>query len=190
MDPQLASVAAKVKGNEKLITMLTNMKELRDRQEYLTDTHTMFLMQGSDKIPAKAKKVKIDKEQGFGVLREDLGGGHNELTFIFSKKLSGGKLKKSFLEAVVFGHLLHDFGMLATAGSDWAKRDATNTIDASTAMVPDENDPLYAKCGSTAAVDTLVAHYKSEFGVLSDLSGAKDEDKILNAAHQLSLIHI
>jgi hypothetical protein len=33
--------------------------------------------------------VKIDKEIGYGFLREDLGGGYNDLTFVFSAKLAG-----------------------------------------------------------------------------------------------------
>ncbi len=184
MDPQFASWAAKVKENEELLTKLTNLKELRDRQEYLTDTHSLWLMQGSERIPDKAKKLKIKPDLGFGVLREDLGGGYNELTFVFSKKLSGSALKKAFLRSVVFGHLLHDFGMLATAGSDWADRNADNMIDAKTAVVPDEYDPLYAKCGSGAAIDTLIRYYKSEYPVLSDLSGSKNEEQILNDAHK------
>ncbi|MEM6291144.1 MAG: hypothetical protein AAGA54_07755 [Myxococcota bacterium] len=184
MDPAFVAWAGTMKGNDELMAQVTNMKELRDRQEWLTDTHSLWLMQGSDKTPPKAKNLKIEKELGFGVLREDLGGGHNELTFVFSKKLSGAKLKKAFVRSVIYGHLLHDFGMLATAGSDWAKRNADNMIDAKTAMVPDEYDPLYAKCGSGAAVDSLIKHFKNDYKILEGMSGAKDEEAILNAAHK------
>ena len=184
MDPAFAAWSKQIEGNEELLTKITNMKELRERQEYLMDTHALFLMEGSERIPDDAKKIKIDKSLGFGVLREDLGGGHNELTFVFSKKLSGAKLKKAFVQSVIFGHLLHDFGMLATAGSDWAKRDADNVIDSRTAIVPDEFDPLYAKCGSGAAIDTLIKHYKGTYPVLEGMTGAKDEEAILNAAHK------
>ena len=184
MDPKLAAWAKQIEGNEELLTQITNMKELRERQEYLSDTHSLFLVQGSERIPEKAKSVKIDKATGFGILREDLGGGHNELTFVFSKKLSGAKLRKAFLQSVIFGHLLHDFGMLATAGSDWAKRDADNVIDSTTSIVPDEFDPLYARCGSAAAVDTLIKHYKGTYSILEGMTGAKDEDAILNKAHK------
>ncbi len=184
MDPAFAAWAKKIEGNEELLTKITNMKELRERQEYLSDTHSLWLVQGSERIPDKAKKIKIDKATGFGVLREDLGGGHNELTFVFSKKLGGAKLKKAFLQSVIFGHLLHDFGMLATAGSDWAKRDADNVIDSRTAIVPDEFDPLYARCGSLAATDTLIKHYKGTYPILEGMSGAKDEEAILNTAHK------
>ncbi len=184
MDPQFATWAKQVEGNEELLTKITNMKELRERLEYLGDTHSLFLMQGSERVPDKAKSVKINKETGFGVLREDLGGGHNELTFVFSKKLSGPKLKKAFLQSVIYGHLLHDFGMLATAGSDWAVRDADNVIDSRTAIVPDEYDPLYAKCGSAGAVDMLIKFYKSDYPILEGMSGAKDEEAIVTKAHK------
>ena len=184
MDPAFATWAKQIESNEELLTKITNMKELRERQEYLTDTHSLWVMAGSASVPDKAKNINIDKNTCFGVLREDLGGGHNELTFVFSKKLSGPKLKKAFLQSVVFGHLLHDFGMLATAGSDWAERDADNVIDSRTAIVPDEYDPLYARCGSGAAVDTLIKHYSKEYAVLEGLSGAKDEEAILNVAHK------
>ncbi len=184
MDPQFAAWAEQVKDNEELLTQITNMKELRERQEWLSDTHSLWLMEGSANLPEKAKSVRVDKELGFGVLREDLGGGHNELTFVFSKGLSGASLKKAFLRSVIFGHLLHDFGMLATAGSDWAERDADNVIDSRTAIVPDEFDPLYAKCGSGAAIDTLIKHYKNDYKILEGMSGAKDEEAILNAAHK------
>lgn len=184
MDPAFAAWAKQIEGNEELLTKITNMKELRERQEYLSDTHSLWVMEGSANVPDKAKKIKIDKNTGFGVLREDLGGGHNELTFVFSKKLSGAKLKKAFLQSVIFGHLLHDFGMLATAGSDWAVRDADNVIDSRTAIVPDEYDPLYARCGSGAAVDTLIKHYSREYPILEGMSGAKDEEAILNTAHK------
>jgi len=184
MDPAFAAWADAIEENEDLLTKITNMKELRERQEYLSDTHSLWLMEGSDRMPPEAENVKIDKKTGFGVLREDLGGGHNELTFVFSKRLGGASLKKAFLQSVIFGHLLHDFGLLATAGSDWAQRDADNVIDSRTAIVPDEYDPLYARCGSAAAVDTLIKHYKSDWPILEGMSGAKDEDAILNTAHK------
>ena len=184
MDPQFATWAKQVENNEELLTQITNMKELRERLEYLSDTHSLFLMEGSERIPEKAKSVKINKETGFGILREDLGGGHNELTFVFSKKLSGPKLKKAFLQSVIYGHLLHDFGMLATAGSDWATRDADNVIDSRTAIVPDEFDPLYAKCGSEGAIEMLVKFYKTDYPILEGMTGAKDDEAIITKAHK------
>ena len=135
-------------------------------------------------MPAKAKGVKIDPELGFGVHREDLGGGYNELTFVFSRKLSGTSLKKAFLRSIVYGKLLTDFGMLATAGSDFAQRDENNVIDSKTAVVPDKYDPLYAKCGSAAALDTFITHYKGKYPFLADLPANGNSDAILNTAHK------
>jgi hypothetical protein len=98
--------------------------------------------------------------------------------------MGGSSLKKAWLRAVIYGHLLHDFQMLSAAGSDWAERDADNRIDSTTAVVPDAYDPLYAKCGSGAAVDTLVKYYGGKYAFLNDLSGAKDEDAIHAVAHR------
>lgn len=184
MDGPFLAWAKQVRENEELLEKLTNLRELREREEYLNDTHSVWVIQGSDKLPEKAKDVKVDPSLGFGVKREDLGGGYNELTFVFSKKLKGDALKKKFLQSIIYGHLLHDFQMLATAGSDFAKRDADNVIDSTTSIVPDEYDPLYAKCGSGAAIDTLIQHYGSKYPVLTGLRGASNPDKVLNDAHQ------
>lgn len=182
--PPFDKWAAELASNEKLMRVITDMRELKDREAFLNDTHQLFAIEGSPIIPKKAAKVRIDPAMGFGVLREDLGGGYNDLTFVFSKKLSGPALKKSWLRAVIYGHLLHDFQMLSAAGSDWAVRDADNRIDSTTAVVPDEYDPLYAKCGSGAAVDTLIKYYGGKYPILSDMSGAKDEDAIHSVAHK------
>jgi hypothetical protein len=182
--PPFDQWAADLVANEKLIKTITDMRELKDREAFLNDTHQLFAIEGSEIIPKKAAKVRIDPAMGFGVLREDLGGGYNDLTFVFSRKMSGSQLKKAWLRAVIYGHLLHDFQMLSAAGSDWAVRDADNRIDSTTAVVPDEYDPLYAKCGSGAAVDTLIKYYGGKYPILSDLSGAKDEDAIHAVAHK------
>lgn len=183
-DGPLKAWAQQVRNNEDLLTRLTNMKELREREEYLNDTHTIWAIEGSPLIPADAKNLRPDKGMGFAVKREDLGGGYNDLTFVFSKKLKGGALKKAYLRSIIYAHLLHDFQMLATAGSDFAKRDSDNVIDATTAVVPDKYDPLYAKCGSGAAVETLIAHFKGKYPLLSDLSGIKNPEKALDIAHK------
>jgi hypothetical protein len=176
--------AKELAENEKLLKTITDMRELKDREAWLNDTHQLFAIEGSDIIPKKASKVRIDPAMGFGVLREDLGGGYNDLTFVFSRKLGGASLKKAWLRAVIYGHLLHDFAMLSAAGSDWAERDADNRIDATTAVVPDAYDPLYAKCGSGAAVDTLIKYYGHQYAFLGGLSGAGDEDRIHAVAHK------
>lgn len=183
MDEPFLAWAKQIRGDEELLTKVTNLRELREREEFLNDTHSLWVMEGSPKLPAKAKNVKIDKELGFGALREDLGGGHNEMTYVFSRKLSGNELKAAFVRSIVYGSLLHDFQMLATAGSDFAKRDEDNVIDSRTAVVPDEFDPLYAKCGSRAATDTLIHHFGNTHAFLSDLRASGDSEAILSRAH-------
>lgn len=184
MDGPFLAWAKDIKDNEELFIKLTDLRELKDREEYLNETHSLWVVEGSSKVPAKAKGTKIDPELGFGVHREDLGGGYNELTFVFSKKLGGTGLKKSFLRSVIYGQLLTDFGMLATAGSDFAKRTEDNVIDSTTAVVPDKYDPLYARCGSAAALDTFITHFKGKYPFLADLPAQGDQDAILNAAHK------
>lgn len=184
MDAPFLAWAKEIRGNEELLIKLTDLRELKDREEYLNETHSQWVIEGSAKQPDKAKGAKIDPALGFGVVREDLGGGYNELTFVFSKKLGGTALKKAYLRSIIYGQLLTDFQMLATAGGDFAKRDENNMIDATTAVVPDKYDPLYAKCGSAAALDTLIAHYGSKFPTLAGLGGSSDEQALLNAAHK------
>lgn len=184
MDAPFKGWAQQIRNNEDLLTRITNMKELREREEYLGDTHSIWAVEGSPMLPPEAKGLRPEKDLGFAVRREDLGGGYNDLTFVFSKNLKGAALKKAFLRSIIYAHLLHDFQMLATAGSDFAKRDADNVIDATTAVVPDKYDPLYAKCGSGAAVETLIAHFKGKYPILADLSGIKNPEKALEIAHK------
>ena len=182
--PQFKEWGSTIKENEDLLIAMLNMKDLRDREEFLGDTHSLWVMEGSDKVPAKAKKLRPDKAMGFSALREDLGGGYNDMTYVFAKGLSGPALKKAYLRSIIYGQLLHDFGMLATAGSDFAERTADNVIDATTAVVPDEYDPLYAKCGSAAAIDTFINNYKDKYPILADLPADSNPDNILNQAHE------
>lgn len=181
--PQFSKWAKEIEANEELLIKLTNYRELRDREQFMNDTHSRWVMQGSPEVPKKAKKLKIDPAMGFAAMREDLGGGFNDMTYVFSKKLSGPALKKAFARSVIYGHLLHDFFYLSTAGNDWAERTDDGLINAATAVVPDEYDPLYAKCGSGAAIDSLVSHYSGEFAWLSDIKAQKDAQAILNTAH-------
>ena len=181
---QFKAWGAEIRKDEKLIGMLLNQREMREREAFLEDTHSLWIIEGSPEIPAKAKKLRPEKELGFGILREDLGGGYNDLTYVFSKKLDGPALRKAYLRSIIYGHLLSDFGMLATAGSDFAVRDADNVIDSTTAVVPDEYDPLYARCGSGAAIDTFINNFSEEFPILQGLPAKKDPQAILNEAHQ------
>jgi hypothetical protein len=183
-EPAFAEWAKSIRDDEELIAKVINMRDLKDRERYFADTHTLFAMEGSERIPKRARKLKPDKDTGFAVMREDLGGGYNDLTFVFSKKLSGPKLKYAWFQAVVYGSLLSDFQLLATAGSDFAKRDELNRLDTSTSVVPDKYDPVFAECGSRAALDTFVVHYGNKYPILAGMSAkTKNEDKILEEAH-------
>jgi hypothetical protein len=183
MDAPFAGWAKEIRDNEELLIKLTDLRDLKDREEYLNETHSIWAVEGSAKLPPKAKGVKIEPELGFGVHREDLGGGYNELTFVFSKKLSGTALKKAFVRSVVYSQLLTDFAMLAASGSDFAKRE-DGVIDSKTAVVPDKYDPLYARCASGAATDTLITHYKGKFAFLADLPAVGDTNAALEVAHK------
>jgi hypothetical protein len=182
--PQFKAWADEIRKDEKLIGTLLNQRELREREAFLTDTHSLWVIEGSPAVPAKAKKVKIEPSMGFGVHREDLGGGYNDLTFVFSKKLDGAALRKAFLRSLIYSHLLSDFGMLATAGSDFAVRDADNVIDPTTSVVPDKYDPLYARCGSGAAIDVFINNFAKDYPILQGLPSNGNPDAVLNAAHE------
>ena len=171
--PRFAAWGKEVNGNNDVFTALTNLKELKDQELFRSDTHALWLTEGSDQIPEKAKNAKIDPELGFAVHREDLGGGFQEMIFIFPQKLSGAKLKYAYLRSHIYRHLFSDFQLLATAGGDFEGK-----------IVPDQHDEAYAHCGSQAALDSFIVGFKSKHGILSDLSpSAKDEGKILDIAH-------
>jgi hypothetical protein len=177
--PEFKELADAVDKDAKLFELLTNLRELREQEEFRGDTHTIWAMEGTSLIPDKAKGTKIDPSLGFGVHREDLGGGFQEMTFVFSKKLSGAKLKHAYLRSHIYRHLHTDFQMLAASGGDFQE-----------GIVPDKYDPEYAYCGSLAAMDTLIVHFGKKFPLLSDLSPmTKAEDKILDSAHTCIIEH-
>jgi hypothetical protein len=185
VDAQFKPWVAEIEGDEKFLIVLTNMKELKDRVEFTGETHTIWAVEGSPLIPEKAKKVAIDKTSGYGFFREDLGGGYNDLTFVFSSKLSGADLKRAFLHSLLFRQLLTDYQMLATAGGDFAKKGDDGGVDPNTSIVPDKYDPLYARCGATAALDTMIVGYGTTFKMLAGMTAkVKDSEKALSIAHK------
>lgn len=172
-DPQFEAWAKTIDDNEELLELLTNLKELADREEFRNDTHAVWVMEGSSKFDNKAKGVEIDDDLGFGVKRQDLGLGYNDFTFVFPKRLSGAALKRAYLRSHIYRHMHQDYQMLATAGSDFEGD-----------IVPDKYDPEYARCGSLAAVDTLIDDH-GDIALLSDLKTEyADGDKRLVAAHE------
>ncbi|TPV94504.1 MAG: hypothetical protein B7733_14780 [Myxococcales bacterium FL481] len=173
-DPIFAKWAKEINSDEKLFELMTNLRELQPQEEFRNDTHALWVMEGSPKMPAKAKGVKTDKMLGFGVHREDLGGGYQEMVFVFSKKLKGAKLKRAYLQSHIYRHIFSDFQLLATAGSDFPDK-----------IVPDKYDPEYARCASGAALDTMLTHYKGKYPLIADLSPkTRDAGKILTVAHE------
>lgn len=185
VDAPFKEWAAAIERDEKLLTMLTNFKELRDRVDFLGETHTLWAIEGGPNVPERAAGVVIDKKRGYGFYREDLGGGYNDLVFVFSKKLAGTELKRAFLHSFLFRQLLTDFQLLSTAGSDFAKRDIDGQIDVGSAVVPDKYDPLFAGCGATAALDTMLYSFGSEFALLGGVpSKVKDSEAALKIAHK------
>lgn len=185
VDPAFKDWAKEIEGDEKLLILLTNMKELRDRVDFLGEAHTIWAIEGSPSVPEKARGVAIDKKIGYGFYREDLGGGYNDLVFVFSSKLRGNELKRAFLHSLLFRQLLTDYQMLSTAGGDFAKKTPDGATDPNTSVVPDKYDPLYASCGATAALDTMLFSYKDEFKLFQGLpSKVKNSDAALSAAHK------
>lgn len=185
VDAPFKAWAEAIEKDEKLLTMLTNYKELRDRVDFLGEAHTLWAIEGSPLVPERAQSVAIDKKLGYGFFREDLGGGYNDLVFVFSKKLGGNELKRAFLHSFLFRQLLTDFQLLSTAGTDFAKRGPDGQLDIGTATVPDKYDPLYASCGATAALDTMLYSFNSEFALLSGVpSKVKDSEAALKVAHK------
>jgi len=185
VDAPFKEWADAIEKDEKLLTMLTNFKELRDRVDFLGEAHTVWAIEGGPLVPERAQGVAIDKKLGYGFFREDLGGGYNDLVFVFSKKLGGTELKRAFLHSFLFRQLLTDFQLLSTAGTDFAQRNPDGSIDIGSATVPDKYDPLYAGCGATAALETMLYSFNSEFPLLNGVpSKVKDSEAALKIAHK------
>ncbi|MEE9382307.1 MAG: hypothetical protein V3V08_02710 [Nannocystaceae bacterium] len=173
-DSTFARWAKQINSDDKLFEILTNLRDLRSQEEFRNDTHALWVMEGSPKIPKKAHNIAIDKKLGFGVHREDLGGGYQEMIFVFSKRMSGKALKRAYLQSHIYRHIFSDFQLLATAGSDFPDK-----------VVPDKYDPEYARCASGAALDTFIVHYRAKYPLISDLSPkVRDETKVLDIAHK------
>lgn len=179
-DPEFAGWAKTINDDDVLFKMLTNLAELKDQEEFRGDTHARWAMEGSAAIPEAAKGVKIDKELGFGIHREDLGGGYQEMTFVFSRKLAGVKLKEAYLRSLLYRQVFTDFATLSAAGGDFE-----------TGEVPDEHDPDYAYCGAQMAFDGMVKDYAAEKPLLEGLSaGEPNEDKLVSRAVDCVLARI
>lgn len=173
-DAPFQAWAATLKKDRELFAKLTNLKEYRDQVEFQGDTHAIWAKEGSSLIPAKAKGIEIDRKLGFGSYREDLGGGYQEMVFVFPKKLKGAKLKKAYLRSQIYRHIFSDFQLLATVGRDFEG-----------GQVPNKYDPAYAYCGSEAALDSLLSHYGKKYSIFAGVRPSmRNGDKILKRAHK------
>jgi hypothetical protein len=179
-DEAFAEWAAAINGDDELFKMFTNLAQLREQEQFRGDTHARWLMEGSAKMPDEARKVKIDEELGFGVYREDLGGGYQELIFVFSKKMRGDALKEAYLRSLLYRQVFSDFATLSAAGGDF--EDGT---------VPDENDPDYAYCASRMALDAMINDFAADKPILSGLKSTQtNEDKLVTIAVDCILARI
>ncbi len=171
-DKPFTAWAKTINDDDELFKMLTNLTQLREQEEFRGDTHARWALEGSALIPDVARKVKIDPELGFGVYREDLGGGYQDMTFVFSNKLAGNKLKEAYLRSLIYRQVFSDFATLAAAGDDFE-----------TGSVPDENDPDYAYCASRMALDGMINDFASEMPLLEGLTSTEtNEDKLVTKA--------
>ncbi len=178
--PEFQDWAKAIDGDDDLFKMLTNLSELRQQEEFRGDTHARWLKEGSADIPEVAKKVKIDKELGFGIHREDLGGGYQEMTFVFAKNLAGDKLKEAYIRSLLYRQVFTDFATLSAAGGDFEG-----------GQVPDEHDPDYAYCAMNMAFDGMVKDFGEEKPLLAGLKASEpNEDKLVSRAVECILERI
>jgi hypothetical protein len=178
--PEFAEWAKQINDDDELFKMLTNLAELKDQEEFRGDTHSRWLMEGSDAIPEAAKKTKPDPELGFGIHREDLGGGYQEIVFVFSKKLAGAKLKEAYIRSLLYRQVFTDFATLSAAGGDFESGE-----------VPDEHDADYAYCGAQMAFDGMVKDFGEEKPLLQGLAPKEsNEDKLVTRAVDCVLARI
>lgn len=179
-DPAFTEWANTINGDDELFKMFTNLAQLREQEEFRGDTHARWAVEGSDKIPDVARKVKVDDELGFGVYREDLGGGYQEMTFVFSKKLAGTKLKEAYLRSLLYRQVFTDFATLSAAGGDFEE-----------GMVPDKHDPDYAYCASRMALDGMINDFSSDKPLLAGLTSTEtNEDRLVTKAVDCVLARI
>jgi hypothetical protein len=176
-DASLSGWAKAVQDDPKLFELLTNLTDLADRQEFLDNTHTLWLIEGSDRIPAEAKRAQVDPYLGFIAHRRDLGSGYNEITFIFPKKLAGEALKRAYLRSHLYRQVFSDFQLLASSGPDFEA-----------GVVPDKYDPEYAVCASMASLDAMISAHAADIPFMNGLKPEmKDENARLKAAHDCLL---
>jgi hypothetical protein len=178
-DPEFAEWAKTINADDELFKMFTNLPNLREQEEFRGDTHARWTMAGSPNIPA-GLKVKFEDELSFGVHREDLGGGFQEMTFVFDKKLRGDALREAYLRSLIYRQVFSDFATLSAAGGDFES-----------GQVPDEHDPDYAFCASRMALDGVINDFGAEKPILAGLKSTQtNEDVLVSTAVECVLARI
>jgi hypothetical protein len=178
-DPEFAEWAKTINGDDELFKMFTNLPNLREQEEFRGDTHARWTMAGSPSIP-EGVKVKYEEELGFGVHREDLGGGYQEMTFVFDEKLRGDALREAYLRSLLYRQVFSDFATLSAAGGDFES-----------GQVPDEHDADYAFCASRMALDGAINDFAESKPILAGLKSTQtNEDLIVSTAVECVLARI
>lgn len=179
-DEPFKAWASEIDKDDELFKMLTNLSELRDQEEFRGDTHARWAMKGSSMIPEEAKGTKFDAELGFGIYREDLGGGFQEITFIFDSKMKGNALKEAYLRSLIYRQVFTDFATLSAAGGDFKSQE-----------IPNEYDPDYAYCASRMALDGMINDFGDEKPLLEGLEAQiTDEEKLVTEAVECILVRL
>lgn len=178
-DPEFAEWAKAINGDDELFKMFTNLANLREQEEFRGDTHARWAMVGSKAIPAGVK-VKYEEDLGFGVHREDLGGGYSEMTLVFDKKLRGDDLREAYLRSLIYRQVFSDFATLSAAGGDFES-----------GQVPDEHDADYAYCASRMALDGALNDFGEDKPILAGLEPSEtNEEKLVSKAVECVLARI
>jgi hypothetical protein len=178
-DSEFAEWAKTINGDDELFKMFTNLANLREQEEFRGDTHARWAMAGSKLIP-EGVKVKYEEELGFGVHREDLGGGYQEMTFVFDKKLRGDDLREAYLRSLIYRQVFSDFATLSAAGGDFEG-----------GQVPDEHDADYAFCASRMALDGAINDFAETKPILAGLKASEtNEEKLVSNAVECVLARI
>ncbi|PRP90163.1 hypothetical protein ENSA5_66850 [Enhygromyxa salina] len=178
-DPEFAAWAKTINDDDELFKMFTNLAKLREQEEFRGDTHSRWTVEGSASIP-EGIKVEIDDELGFGIHREDLGGGYQEITFVFDKKLRNDALREAYLRSLIYRQVFSDFATLSAAGGDFEG-----------GQVPDKHDPDYAYCASRMALDGAINDFAADKDILAGLNSTeKNEDKLVSVAVECILDRI
>lgn len=170
--------------DDKLMEMVIYFVDFCDCEVYFSDIYLIWVVEGLLDIFKKVKKICFDKDMGFGVLCEDLGGGYNDLIFVFLKKLLGVDLCKVFVCLLLYGYMFVDFQLLVTVGLDFVKWIFDNIIDFMIVIVFDKYDLFYVCCGLGVVIDIFINYYGDDFEIFVGLFLQFNLEKIFEIVYQ------